>query len=181
MRAIGQAERALELMCRRSLSREAFGKPLAQLGANYDIIAESRMKIEMARLLCLKAAYMMDTVEPRDAAPWISQIKVVAPRIALEIIDEAVQMHGAHGHHPGHAAGAHVDASAHAAPRRRSRRRAPPPGRPRRAAALHEPEDVTSHCPAYGGIHAREPDFMSEPVLAPPCLSRGMTPEKDLA
>jgi acyl-CoA dehydrogenase len=97
MRAIGNAERALELMCRRSLSREAFGKPLAQLGANYDIIAESRMKIEMARLLCLKAAYMMDTASPREAAPWISQIKVVAPKIALEITDEAVQMHGAMG------------------------------------------------------------------------------------
>jgi acyl-CoA dehydrogenase len=97
MRAIGQAERALELLCKRSLSREAFGKPLAQLGANYDIIAESRMKIEMARLLCLKAAYMMDTVGQRDASPWISQIKVIAPRIALEITDEAVQMHGAMG------------------------------------------------------------------------------------
>jgi acyl-CoA dehydrogenase len=97
MRAIGQAERALELMCRRSLTREAFGKPLAQLGANHDIIAESRMKIEMARLLCLKAAYMMDTASPREAASWISQIKVVAPRIALEITDEAVQMHGAMG------------------------------------------------------------------------------------
>ena len=97
MRAIGQSERALEALCRRSLSREAFGKPLAQLGANYDIIAESRMKIEMARLLCLKAAYMMDTVGQRDASPWISQIKVIAPRIALEITDEAVQMHGAMG------------------------------------------------------------------------------------
>jgi acyl-CoA dehydrogenase len=97
MRAIGQSERALELLCKRSLSREAFGKPLAQLGANYDIIAESRMKIEMARLLCLKAAYMMDTVGQRDASPWISQIKVIAPRIALEITDEAVQMHCAMG------------------------------------------------------------------------------------
>jgi acyl-CoA dehydrogenase len=97
MRAIGQAERALEYMCRRSLSREAFGKPLAQLGANYDIIAESRMNIEMARLLCLKAAHMMDTLPPREAAIWISQIKVAAPRVALEITDEAVQMHGAMG------------------------------------------------------------------------------------
>jgi acyl-CoA dehydrogenase len=97
MRAIGNAERALELMCRRSLAREAFGRPLAQLGANYDIIAESRMKIEMARLLCLKTAYMMDTASPREAATWISQIKVIAPRIALEITDEAVQMHGAMG------------------------------------------------------------------------------------
>jgi acyl-CoA dehydrogenase len=97
MRAIGQAERALELMCRRSLGREAFGKPLAQLGANFDIIAEARMKIEMARLLCLKAAYMMDTASPREAAIWISQIKVAAPRVALEVADEAVQMHGAMG------------------------------------------------------------------------------------
>lgn len=97
MRSIGAAERALEEMCRRSLSRTAFGKPLAQLGANHDIIAECRMDIEMARLLCLKTAYMMDTIGPRAASPWISQIKVVAPRVALKVIDEAVQMHGAMG------------------------------------------------------------------------------------
>jgi acyl-CoA dehydrogenase len=97
MRAIGQAEAALELMCRRSLLREAFGKPLAQLGANYDIIAECRMEIEMARLLCLKAAWMMDQGDARGGAPWISQIKVVAPRVALKVIDEAVQMHGGRG------------------------------------------------------------------------------------
>ncbi len=97
MRAIGQAERALELMCTRSLRREAFGKKLAQLGANYDIIAESRMEIEMARLLCLKAAWMMDKGDPIAAAPWISQIKVVAPRVALKVTDEAVQMYGGQG------------------------------------------------------------------------------------
>ena len=97
MRAIGQAERALELMCTRSLRREAFGKPLAQLGANYDIIAESRMEIEMARLLCLKAAWMMDQGDKKAAAPWISQIKVVAPRVALKVTDDAVQMFGAQG------------------------------------------------------------------------------------
>ena len=97
MRAIGQAEAALELMCRRSLDREAFGKPLASLGANYDIIAECRMEIEMARLLCLKAAWFMDQGDKRAAAPWISQIKVIAPRMALKVIDEAVQMHGAQG------------------------------------------------------------------------------------
>lgn len=97
MRAIGQAEAALELMCRRSLSKEAFGKPLAQLGANYDIIAEARMEIEMARLLCLKAAWMMDQGDARAAAPWISQIKVIAPRVSLKVIDEAVQMHGGQG------------------------------------------------------------------------------------
>ncbi|AUQ67533.1 acyl-CoA dehydrogenase family protein [Phaeobacter inhibens] len=97
MRAIGQAESALEQLCRRSLRREAFGKPLAQLGANYDIIAECRMEIEMARLLCLKAAWYMDEGDARAAAPWISQIKVVAPRVALKVIDEAVQMHGGQG------------------------------------------------------------------------------------
>ena len=97
MRAIGQSEMALELMCKRSMRREAFGQPLAKLGANYDIIAEARMEIEMARLLCLKAAWMMDKGDPKAAAPWISQIKVVAPRVALKIADEAVQMHGAAG------------------------------------------------------------------------------------
>jgi acyl-CoA dehydrogenase len=97
MRAIGQAEAALERLCRRSLQREAFGKKLAQLGANYDIIAECRMEIEMARLLCLKAAWYMDQGDARAAAPWISQIKVVAPRVALKVIDEAVQMHGGQG------------------------------------------------------------------------------------
>jgi acyl-CoA dehydrogenase len=97
MRAIGQAEMALELMCKRSLEREAFGKKLAQLGANYDIIAECRMEIEQARLLCLKAAWMMDQGNAVAAAPWISQIKVVAPRVALKVTDEAVQMFGAQG------------------------------------------------------------------------------------
>jgi acyl-CoA dehydrogenase len=97
MRAIGQAEAALEMMCRRSLEREAFGKPLAQLGANFDIIAECRMEIEQARLLCLKAAWMMDQGDKRAAAPYISQIKVVAPQVALKVIDHAVQMHGAMG------------------------------------------------------------------------------------
>lgn len=97
MRAIGQAESALEQMCKRSLQREAFGKKLAQLGANYDIIAECRMEIEMARLLCLKAAWYMDQGDARAAAPWISQIKVISPRVALKVIDEAVQMFGGQG------------------------------------------------------------------------------------
>ncbi len=97
MRAIGQAERAFELLCRRASAREAFGKPLAKLGANYDIIAECRMAIEQARLLCLKAAWVMDQGDPRAAAPWISQIKVIAPRVALQVVDEAMQMHGGTG------------------------------------------------------------------------------------
>ncbi|NMG39172.1 acyl-CoA dehydrogenase [Chelativorans sp. ZYF759] len=97
MRAIGQAEMALELMCKRSMRREAFGKPLASLGANYDIIANCRMEIEMARLLCLKAAWMMDQGDGKAAAPWISQIKVIAPQVALKVTDEAVQMFGGQG------------------------------------------------------------------------------------
>ena len=88
MRAIGQAEMALEMLCQRSVRREAFGQSLAKLGANFDIIAECRMEIEMARLLCLKAAWMIDQGDARAAAPWISQIKVVAPRVALKVTDE---------------------------------------------------------------------------------------------
>ena len=97
MRAIGHAERALEIMCRRALGRTAFGQPIAKLGANYDIIADARMAIEQARLLCLKAAWVMDTEGVRAAQPWISMIKVEAPRIALKVVDEAIQMHGATG------------------------------------------------------------------------------------
>ncbi len=97
MRAVGHAEIALEQLCQRSLRREAFGKPLAKLGANYDIIANARMEIEQARLLCLKAAWMMDTQGTRAAQPWISQIKVAAPRMALKVVDEAMQMFGGEG------------------------------------------------------------------------------------
>jgi len=97
MRSIGAAEKALELLCKRATTREAFGRPLAKLGANYDIIAEARIEIEMARLLCLKAAHMMDTIGTQAAQPYISQIKVVAPRMACKVIDEAMQMHGGTG------------------------------------------------------------------------------------
>ncbi|MEN0041131.1 MAG: acyl-CoA dehydrogenase family protein [Pseudomonadota bacterium] len=97
MRAIGQAELALELMCKRSVSREAFGQPIAKLGANFDIIANARMEIEQARLLCLKAAWMMDQGDARAAAPWISQIKVAAPLVALKVTDDAMQMFGGLG------------------------------------------------------------------------------------
>jgi len=97
MRAIGMAEKALELMCRRGLSRTAFGKPLVKLGANYDIIANARMDIEMARLLCLKTAWMMDTEGVAQSQHWISMIKTVAPTVALKVIDEAIQMHGGLG------------------------------------------------------------------------------------
>ncbi|MEM6848827.1 MAG: acyl-CoA dehydrogenase family protein [Pseudomonadota bacterium] len=97
MRSIGLAERALELFCRRSTSRIAFGRPLAELGGNMDRIADARMSIEQARLLCLKAAHVMDTRGVRAAQPWISQIKVVAPEVALSICDEAIQLFGGTG------------------------------------------------------------------------------------
>lgn len=97
MRSIGSAEKALNLLCKRAISRTAFGRPLAKLGANYDIIAEARIEIEMARLLCLKAAFMMDTIGVQAAQPYISQIKVVAPRMSLKVIDESMQMHGGQG------------------------------------------------------------------------------------
>jgi len=97
MRAIGRAEYALELMCKRALGREAFGKPLAELGANYDIIANARIEIEMTRLLCLKAAWMMDSAGVRAAQPWISKIKTAAPLMALKVVDEAMQIFGATG------------------------------------------------------------------------------------
>jgi acyl-CoA dehydrogenase len=97
MRTLGAAERALELLCRRSLARLAFGRPLADLGGNADVIANARIMIEQARLLTLKAAWMIDQVGAKGAKSEISQIKVVVPSIALAIIDQAIQMHGAAG------------------------------------------------------------------------------------
>jgi acyl-CoA dehydrogenase len=97
MRAIGQAEKALDLLCNRAVSRCAFGKPLAELGANFDIIADARIQIEATRLLCLKAAWMMDTAGTCVAQPWISMIKVAAPLMALRVVDEAMQIHGGMG------------------------------------------------------------------------------------
>jgi len=97
MRSIGAAEKALELMCKRSLSREAFGKPLAELGGNYDVIADSRIEIDMCRLLVLRAAYLMDTIGNKAARDAISQIKVAVPNMALRVIDRAIQIHGAAG------------------------------------------------------------------------------------
>lgn len=97
MRTLGAAERALELLCRRSLQRVAFGKPLAELGANGDVIANARIMLEQARLLTLKAAWMLDEVGPKGARSEISQIKAAVPNIALQIIDQAIQMHGGAG------------------------------------------------------------------------------------
>ena len=97
MRAIGAAEKALQLLCERSLSRTAFGRPLAKLGGNVDIIANARMDIEMARLLTLKTAWMMDNTDAKEARIWISMIKTAVPNISIRIVDEAIQMYGALG------------------------------------------------------------------------------------
>jgi acyl-CoA dehydrogenase len=97
MRTLGAAERALELLCCRSLHRVAFGKCLAELGGNADVIANARIMLEQARLLTLKAAWMLDEVGAKGARSEISQIKVAVPNIALEIIDQAIQMHGGAG------------------------------------------------------------------------------------
>ena len=97
MRSIGAAEKALDLMCKRAVSREAFGKPLAELGGNYDVIADSRIEIEMCRLLTYKAAWLMDSIGNKAARDAISQIKVAVPNMALRVIDRAIQMHGAAG------------------------------------------------------------------------------------
>ena len=97
MRLIGLAERALELMSKRTLQRVAFGRPIAAHGVTRERIAEARIMIEQARLLTLKAAYMMDTVGNKGARGEIAMIKVVAPNIACQIIDWAIQAHGAAG------------------------------------------------------------------------------------
>jgi acyl-CoA dehydrogenase len=97
MRQIGVAERALELMCERVKSREAFGKPLAEQGVIMEWIADSRMEIEQARLLTLKAAHMMDTVGNKEARSEVAQIKVVAPNATLRVLDRAIQAFGGAG------------------------------------------------------------------------------------
>jgi acyl-CoA dehydrogenase len=97
MRCIGVAERALESMCKRVEERVAFGKPLAEQGTIRADIANSRMEIEQARLLTLKAAYMMDTVGNKEAKAEIAMIKVIAPNMTLRVLDRAIQAHGGAG------------------------------------------------------------------------------------
>ncbi|MGP4077891.1 acyl-CoA dehydrogenase [Halobacillus sp. K22] len=97
MRLIGAAERALEELCKRVQNRTAFHRPLAEQGVIREWIADSRIELEQARLLTLKAAHMMDTVGNKQAKTEIAMIKVVAPNMALRVIDRAIQAHGAAG------------------------------------------------------------------------------------
>jgi acyl-CoA dehydrogenase len=97
MRLIGLAERALELMCKRASSRVAFGKTVAQQGVTQERIAEARCNIDMSRLLTLKAAWLMDVAGNKVAKNDIAMIKVVAPNMALQVLDWAIQVHGGGG------------------------------------------------------------------------------------
>ncbi|MEV5612953.1 acyl-CoA dehydrogenase family protein [Streptomyces sp. NPDC052225] len=97
MRLIGMAERAIELMCKRAVARTAFGKPLAQQGVVQEWIADARVAVEQLRLLVLKTAWLMDTVGNRGAHTEIQSIKIATPRTVVDIIDKAVQLHGAGG------------------------------------------------------------------------------------
>ena len=97
MRSIGAGERALDLMIRRGLNREAFGKPLARLGKNTEVIAKARIEIEAMRLMVLRAAKAMDTMGNAEARVWVSAVKAMVPERVCQIIDEAIQIHGATG------------------------------------------------------------------------------------
>jgi acyl-CoA dehydrogenase len=97
MRTLGAAERALELMCRRASERVTFGAPVATRANVQDWIAESRIEIDMARLLTLKAAWLIDTAGAKHARTEIAAIKVAAPEVALKVIDRAIQVHGGGG------------------------------------------------------------------------------------
>eukprot|EP01036_Dinobryon_divergens_P010601 gene10601-biopygen9417 len=97
MRLIGLAERALELMCRRASSRTAFGKLVSAQGVTQERIAEARCKIDMARLLVLKAAWAMDKFGNKEARQQIAMIKVAVPNITSKVVDRCLQLHGAGG------------------------------------------------------------------------------------
>ena len=97
MRSVGQAERALDLMVRRGMSREAFGRPIAQLGKNLEVISRARIEIEAMRLMVLKAAKAMDVLGNQEARVWVHMVKAMVPERVCQIIDQAIQIHGATG------------------------------------------------------------------------------------
>ena len=97
MRSIGQAERALDLLVRRGISREAFGRPILQLGKNIELVSRARIEIEAMRLMVLKAAKAMDVLGNREARVWVHMVKAMVPERVCQIIDQAIQLHGATG------------------------------------------------------------------------------------
>ncbi|MEM8769106.1 MAG: acyl-CoA dehydrogenase family protein [Pseudomonadota bacterium] len=97
MRSIGQAERALDLMMKRATTREAFGKPIISLGKNLEVVSRARIEIEAMRLMVLKAAKAMDVLGNREARIWVHMVKALVPERVCQIIDQAIQMHGATG------------------------------------------------------------------------------------
>ncbi len=132
MRSIGQAEKALDLMVTRGLSREAFGKKLIHLGGNLEIISRARIDIEAMRLMVLKAAKAMDVLGNREARIWVHMVKAMVPERVCQIIDQAIQMHGATGISQWTPLAHMYTHTAHAAHRRRSGRGAPHGGGPQR-------------------------------------------------
>ena len=136
MRSVGAAERALELMAKRGLTREAFGKRIANLGKNVEVIAKARIEIESMRRMVLTAAKAMDELGNAEARLWVSAVKAMVPIRVCQIIDEAIQVHGATGRLAVDAAGPDVREPAHAATRRRSRRGPLARRRPCRAGEL---------------------------------------------
>jgi acyl-CoA dehydrogenase len=97
MRSIGTAERALDLMMKRTVNREAFGKPIINLGKNIEVVSRARIEIESMRLMVLKAAKAMDVLGNREARIWVHMVKALVPERVCQIIDQAIQMHGATG------------------------------------------------------------------------------------
>ena len=136
MRAIGMAERALEMMCRRTAARSTFGQPIIEHGVVQRWISEARVRIEQVRLLVLKTAWLMDTVGNRGARIEVSAIKVAAPEVATWVIDRAIQAYGGAGVSQDYAAGRAVRGRADPPDRRRPRRGSPHGDRPAREPAL---------------------------------------------
>ncbi len=97
MRSVGAAERAIEMMVDRGLSREGFGKKLINLGKNIEVVSRARIEVEAMRLMVLRAAKAMDTLGNAEARVWVSAVKAMVPEKCCDIIDEAIQMHGAAG------------------------------------------------------------------------------------
>ena len=147
MRAIGQGEKALELMIRRGKFREAFGKPILSLGKNMETVSRARIELDACRLMVLKAAKAMDVLGNQEARVYVSAVKAMVPEKICQIIDQAIQIHGATGVSEWTPLAGMYTSPAHAAPGRRPRRGAPLRRRPPRgrAATTSRPPSEPSH------------------------------------